>query len=193
MSFNSYINKQTTVCVYIGRLFGARNKWVIKLWGDRKENQMLQSKPMGKSPNYLIPTMCYSEQGSSMISMRLVVARVLEWTGIVGFSVMKLSHMKLQWGMHANTHTMCSTERGPTVHYTLLVNDTVGHWLIKCDKRAKTWVKVSHSSPGAQTPPSPVTPKFTHGAVGKNVIPWGCWIKDLCFLPCWPFCWAAHT
>lgn len=62
---------------------------------------------------------------------------------------------------------MCSTERGPTVHYTLLVNDTVGHWLIKCDKRAKAWVKVSHSSPGAQTPPSSVTPKFTHGAVGK--------------------------
>lgn len=85
MSFNSYINKQTMVCVYIGRLFGARNKWIIKLWGDRKENQTLQSKPMGKSPNYLIPTMYYSEQGSSMISMRLVVARVLEWTGYSGF------------------------------------------------------------------------------------------------------------
>lgn len=85
MSFNSYINKQTMVCVYIGKLFGARNKWVIKLWGDRKENQMLQSKPVGKSPNCLIPTMCCSVQGRTRTAVRLVVARVLEWTGDSGF------------------------------------------------------------------------------------------------------------
>lgn len=62
---------------------------------------------------------------------------------------------------------MCSTKSGPTVHYTLLGNDTVEHWRIDCNKPAKTWVKVSHASPGAQSPPSSVTSKFTHGTVGK--------------------------